>query len=105
MKEPKSFKRPRAYIRVNGKEKIEYLSDFRLRIIYPDGRAEWSDGHYFRYATISGFFPEYPCWHKNYNTSEELVHNKSKMTAEQAIKAMKAYDKRLGYKTLFIGEF
>lgn len=100
LKEPKKFNKPRAYIRVNGEEKIEYNIDFRLRIIYPDGKAEWSNGYY-----LHGFFLEYPCWHKNYDTSEEHVRNKSKMTAEQAVKAMKAYDKRLGYKTLFIGEF
>ena len=105
LKEPKTFNKPRAYIRVDGKYKTFRRGAFRIRIIYPDGVSEWSDGTNLSFGK-DGFEAYYPCWHKNYQpNNSRIAYNKSLMTAEAAVKAMKKYDKQNGFKTLFIGEF
>lgn len=60
---------------------------FRIRIIYPDGTAEYSDA-----ADIPHTFTE-PCW---YDIG---------MTEKESIKAMKEYDKIHGFKTKLLFEF
>lgn len=62
-------------------------SDFRIRIIYPDGTAEYSYA-----ADIPHTFTE-PCWYKSGRAEKE------------SIKAMKAYDKRHGFKTKLLFKF
>ena len=104
LKEPKTFNKPRAYIRVDGKNKIYSPYEIRLRIIYPDGRAEWADGIYAP-ADSAGFINSYPCWHDNYLQGGWGLSSAPLMTAEAAVKAMKKYDKEEGFKTLYIGEF
>jgi hypothetical protein len=82
MKEPKTFKRPRLYMRdINNNE--GWLS--RLRIIYPDGTCE--------YTTAELFMDwKHPCWAK--------IGANPKLQ----VKRMKSYDKSLDCKTLFLGE-
>lgn len=98
--EPKTFKRPRAYF-CEG----HCPGDDRLRIIYPDGKAEWF-GCFDSDRKNAMWRPLYPCWHKNYHWFYNyLVGDASLMTAEEAVKAMKLFDAEHGFKTIFIGEF
>ena len=79
------------YIRTlkNGKYPITE-DDFRIRIIYPDGTAEYDDACDFGIAY--GVFLK-PCWYR------------SGMTEKESIKAMKAYDKTHGFKTKLLFKF
>lgn len=100
LKESKTFKKPRVYMRdYFGEKKILQ----RLRIIYPDGRAEWADGDY---SGGNWDMKIYPCWHVNYYYDcTKIVGNQSLMTAKAAVRAMKAYDKAKGFNTIYLGEF
>lgn len=65
----------------------------RVRIIYPNGKAEWlwlySSWH-VRWRT--------PCW-------MSLPVNSKRRTAQHSLKKMRAYDKRIGFpKAKFLGE-
>lgn len=87
MKEPKTFRYPRLYVRAykkrNGYPEGYY---FRIRIIFPDGSAT--------YSTAVEFIDwEHPCWNRKLYESPF-----------SQIKKMKAFDKMLGYKTIFLGE-
>lgn len=78
----------------------------RLRLIYPDGKAEWTDGIHLRisrnrYTTWDDL---YPCWHRNFEVGKCYLKFKSLMTKKEAIEAMKEYDKEQGFKTIKIGE-
>lgn len=76
----------KVYIRIPDKSQIDYDGIFRIRIIYPNGDVEYTSAHKdASWAT--------PCWYKP-RPSLDLI-----------IKDMKEYDKKLGYKTLYIGEF
>lgn len=67
---------------------------YRMRIIYPDGSAEWSDARYMfdKSWYNDGFITLDPCWYKK------------GMTEKEAIKMMKLYDKFCGYKTELLFE-
>lgn len=62
--------------------------DTRIRIIFPNGTAEWDNGNIY-HNWLSGL----PCWHPG-----------TKITQKEAIKLMKAYDRLCGWKTVKIGE-
>jgi hypothetical protein len=80
-----SFK---AYMRIDAEDKLHNPFFERIRIIYPDGTAEWGDG-----LTVKYDWPDYPpCWYRN------------GYTEKQSIEAMKAYDRSHGFKTLFLFE-
>lgn len=88
-KEPKTFKYPRLYARIveDGSE-----CEQRIRIIYPNGDAEWEDMTHF-------CLWHDPCWNKTY-------HNKKlSQDGNEAVSYMKQYDaKSYRYKTVFLGE-
>lgn len=62
----------------------------RLRIIFPNGKAEWSDGIAGMYGS---FWHGVPCWHHSGITNKE-----------EAIAAMQQYDRIYGYSSMKIGE-
>jgi len=67
------------------------FKDFcRLRIIYPSGRAQWFNG-------VTWGLSGPPCWGLNDN------HKWLPKTPQESVKGMKAYDKRMDFKTLFMG--
>ena len=81
----------KVYIRTLKNGDIPKETDkFRIRIIYPDGTAEF-DYDSWGYSYFSNFFK--PCWYK------------SGMTEKESIKAMKEYDKNYGYKTELLFKF
>lgn len=86
LKEPKTFDRPRAYMRVTSNCKYYIVGSERIRIIYPDGRAEFTTAiSYNDWIT--------PCWSINIYNPVELV------------KSMMRYDEKCGYETIYLGEF
>jgi hypothetical protein len=87
-KEPKTFKHPRLYWREDGEE--EYWQ--RLRIIYPNGDAEWGCGAYFWYGSC--WASRTPCW-----ADPKKIKN-----GHEAVRLMKGYDRQCGYETIFLGE-
>ena len=96
MKEPRSFNRPRLYWR-QAQGEPEYRQ--RLRIIYPNGKAEWADGVFVK--TISCWFDFMkPCW----LIPALLASNSSVKSGQDAVNLMKQYDKKRGFKTVYLGE-
>ncbi len=63
---------------------------FRCRIIYPNGRADWISTY-----TLYEGWSQYPCW--NHDGYKRLS-----TTAKDAVRRMKAYDKREGRVTRFV---
>ena len=95
MKEPKTFNRPRVYFQATDRV---YTS--RLRIIYPNGDAEWV-------MNSNGMLPDTkvysPCWAEQYGfNKDEYGHNSS---GKRAVRLMHRFDKYNGWcKAIFIGE-
>ena len=87
MKEPKAFKRPRLYWRkAEASDELEQ----RIRIVYPNGHAEYADG---MICSSGCWYDKLPCW-----------MNGTVTKGKQAVKLMKNYDKKRGFKTIFLGE-
>ena len=87
MKEPKTFKYPRLYMR-NTDKKVYSEWKERIRIIYPNGKTEYDDVEYSDYFKF-----EKPCWRLRSRNPYKQV------------KAMKDYDASCGYyETIFLGE-
>lgn len=67
----------------------------RIRMLYPDGQSDWT-------ASIRWLFDadviNTPCW--QYEDGLEVTYMKS---FKKRIALMKAYDKRQGRKTIFLG--
>jgi hypothetical protein len=82
MKEPKTFKRPRLYMR-EGNGESDWIT--RLRIIYPDGTCEYTTAEY-------GDPWNRPCW--------AAISSNPRLQ----VKRMKSYDWRYKFETLFLGE-
>ena len=61
----------------------------RLRILYPDGRSEWS-GSFYEWK-----WQDRPCWQRSIALDDTSFASR--------VRAMKAYDKEYGRKTLFLG--
>lgn len=74
------YNRPTMWLGYNQLDNIS-----RLRIIYPNGYADW-------FSSWNGELAGRCCWNKN------------GMTHRQSIKALKEYDKSYGGKTLFMGQ-
>lgn len=66
--------------------------NFRLRIIYPNGKAEYSYASSDPYLEKYGFEKNAPCWYE------------CGMTEKESIEAMRQYDKCRGYKTKLLFE-
>jgi hypothetical protein len=79
MKEPRSFNKPRLYYQ-EALDRNGYQLPDRIRIIYPDGSAEWGAG---------GQTYGSPCWNKRWSACGR--RNKAK-TGQQAVELMKEYD-------------
>lgn len=90
-KEPKTFKYPRLYWRSCRKRDIDQGVQ-RLRIIYPDGRVSWGDDVHMN-NEFSCWSNTSPCWTR-FTVNEPL----------NLVQKMKEYDKKYGYKTVFLGE-
>lgn len=93
-KEPKTFKHPRLYARFPvGKDPSG--KTFRIRIIEPDGNLFWDDN----VDNASLLLPRTrPCW-AFCDSGARLTINPYKL-----VQLMKAYDKKYGYETVFLGE-
>jgi hypothetical protein len=91
LKEPKTFNRPRMYARIPTHKKVD-LEDCRIRIIYPNGKAEYTNcqswDNWYR-----------PCWNVVTNTGRRRAKN-----GEHAVMLMKAFDFKFGHTSLFLGE-
>lgn len=85
-KEPKEFNYPRLYARI-----LDRGGDYvqRLRIIYPDGKCEYTDMKYLETVSHDWYIP---CW-RSPNSGPHI----------QVLK-MKAYDAQFGLRTQFLGE-
>lgn len=95
MREPKTFDRPRLYYqeaRIRDK-RMKDLDDSRMRILYPNGRAEFI----FEYQTFLSAYDEnwiISCWY-SFDNDE----------GEESLNAMRSFDKKRGFKkALFLGE-
>ena|ERR1017187_8527479 len=104
-KEPKTFKYPRLYMRLENCFD-SMLAVQRIRIIYPNGDCEWGDGDCAEGRMIERLttWADYrPCWHPNkmLNVGDKMP---SLCTAKEAVKLMKQFDKNEGFDTIFLGE-
>lgn len=95
VKEPKTFKRPRLYMR---KTDTEFRYEQRLRIVWPDGTA-WYD-----VGIDAKIKNDNPCWTRDVEFAGERVNYHNQLSPLEKIKEMKAYDKFCGYETIFLGE-
>lgn len=89
-KEPKTFNYPRLYFQIG------FYKGYRgrLRIVYPDGTAEFSWA-----LAMKNPWGGTPCWLK-YPYRGQLVS-----TGEKALKLMRRYDKKVGFPAAeFVGE-
>lgn len=95
LKEPKTFKKPRAY----------YLDVAfgRLRIIYPNGKTEVSGYTVDSYLGTFKFAKRLAAF--NYGKGCWAPLNGKFKKGHEALKSMRAYDKSLKIKAIYLGEF
>lgn len=89
-KEPKTFKYPRLYMGIRYPCSEDF---FRLRIIYPDNTAEWTNAKLsLWHEELGDDWTDLPCWYSKENSLRGNIQN------------MKNYDDNIYRETIFLGE-